>query len=91
MQNTDGADLGLHHTGNLRASTPSGQLQTMSEHHHPALAKLILFGGQRLVVSGHSQSLKLTGLSKCPPLTCQQQSRLNYKRRVYLAHIKGAP
>ena len=27
-----GADLGLHHLGNPRASTPSGQLQTMSEH-----------------------------------------------------------
>ena len=34
-QNTGGAGLGLHHPGNPRVSTPSGQLQTTSEHHHP--------------------------------------------------------
>ena len=53
-----GADLGLHHLGNLWANTPHGQLQTMLEHHHPASAQLILHGGQRLVVSGNSQSLQ---------------------------------
>ena len=42
------------------------------------------------VVSGHSQSLQLTGLGKFFPLSCQQPSRLNYKRRVYSAHRKGA-
>ena len=47
--------------------------------------------GQRVVVCGHNQSLLLTGLSKSLPLTCQQQPRLNYKRRVYSAHMKGAP
>ena len=86
-----GADLGLHHPGNTRASTSSGQLQTMSEHHHPAPAQLILHGGQRLVFSGHRQPLQLTGLGKYLPLICQQQPRLNYKRRVYSAHTKGAP
>ena len=85
-----GADLGLHHSGNPRASIPSRQLQTMSEHHHLAPTQLILHGWQRLVVSGHSQSLELTGLGKSLPLTCQQQSRLNYKRKVYSAHMKGA-
>ena len=85
------ADLGLHHLGNPRARAPSGQLQTTSEHHHPAPAQLIIHRGQRLVVSGHSQSLQLTGLGKSLPLTCQQQPRLNYKRRVYSAHMKGAP
>ena len=44
-----------------------------------------------MVVSGHSQSLQLTGLGKSFPLICQQQPRLNYKRRVYLAHMKGIP
>ena len=44
----------------------------------------------RLVVSGYSQSLQLTGLSKSLPLICQQQPSLNYKRRVYSAHPKGA-
>ena len=64
----------------------------MSEHHHPAPAQLIFHRGQRLVVSGHSQSLKLTGLYKSLPLTCQQQSRLNYKRTVvYSAHTKDIP
>ena len=42
-----------------------------------------------LVFSGHSQSLQLTGLGKSLLLACQQQSRLNYKRRVYSAHMKG--
>ena len=41
-----------------------------------------------MVVSGHSQLLQLTGLGKSLPLTCQQQPRLNYKRRVYSAHTK---
>ena len=86
-----GADLGLHHLGNPRVSTPSGQPQTMSEHHHPAPAQLILHGGWRLVVSGHSQSLQLTGLGKSLPLICQQLPSLNYKRRVCSAHTKGAP
>ena len=54
-----GADLGLHHPGNPRASTPSGQLQT-SENHHPAPAQLVLHRGGRLGVSGHRQSLQLT-------------------------------
>ena len=39
-----GADLGLHHLGNPRASTPSGQLQTTPEHHHPAPVQLVLPG-----------------------------------------------
>ena len=86
-----GADLGLHHLGNARGSTASRQLQIMLEHHHPAPAQLILHGGWRLVVSGHSQSLLLTGLGNFIPLICQQQSRLNYKRRVYSAHMKGTP
>ena len=86
-----GADLGLHHLGNLWANEPHGQLQTMLEHHHPAPAQLILHGGQRLVVRGHSQSLQLTGLGKSLPLICQQQSKLNYKRRVFSAHMKGEP
>ena len=43
------------------------------------------------MVSGHSQSLQLTGLGKSLPLTCQQQPRLNYKRRVYSGHTKGSP
>ena len=86
-----GADLCLHHPGNHRASTSSGQLQTTLEQHHPDSAQLILFGGQRLVVSGHSQSLQLTGLGKSLPLTCQQQSRLNYKRKVHSVHTKDTP
>ena len=53
---------------------------------HP---QLILHGGWRLVVSGHSQSLLLIGLGKSLPLTCQHQPRLNYKRRGYSAHTKG--
>ena len=44
-----GVDLGLHHPGNPRASSPGGQLQTMSEYHHPAPAQLIL---QRAEVGG---------------------------------------
>ena len=84
-----GADLGLHHPGNLRVCTPSGQLQTMSEHNHPAPVQQILHRGWRVVVSGHSQSLQLTGLRKSLPLICQQQPSLNYKRQVYSAHTKG--
>ena len=44
-----------------------------------------------MVVSGHSQSLQLTGLGKSLPLICQQQPRLNYKRRIYSAHTEGTP
>ena len=86
-----GADPGLYHLGNPRACAPSGQLRTTSEHHCPAPAQLILQRGWRLVVSGHNQYLQLTGLGKPLPLICQQQPRLNYKRRVYLAHTKGSP
>ena len=43
------------------------------------------------MVSGHSQSLQLIGLDKSLPLICQQQSSLNYKRRVHSAHTKGSP
>ena len=43
------------------------------------------------MVSGQIQSLQLTGLGKSLPLVCQQQPRLNYKRRVYSAHMKGTP
>ena len=78
-----GNELGLHHPGNSRASTPSRQLQTKMQHHHPSPAQLILCRGWRLVVSGHSQSLQLTSLGKSFPLICQQQTRINCKRRVY--------
>ena len=78
-QATGGADLGLHHPGNPRASAHSRQLQTMSENHHPAPAQLIFHRGQKLVVNGHSQSLKLTGLGKTLPDIFQQQPRLTYK------------
>ena len=80
-----GADLGLY-PGNT-----SGQLQARSEHRHPAPTQLILHRERRLVVSGHSQPLQLTGLGKALPLICQQQPRLNYKRRAYSAHTKGTP
>ena len=83
-------DLGLHHPRNPKANAPSGQLQTTLEHHHPGPAEIILHGGWRLVVNGHSQTLPLTGLDKSLPLTCQQQPRLAYKGRVYSAHMKGA-
>ena len=43
------------------------------------------------MVSGHRQSLQLTSLGKSLPLTCQQQPRLNYKRRGYSAHMEGTP
>ena len=76
-------DLGLHHPRNPKANAPSGQLQTMSKQYHPDPAQLILHKEQMLVVSGHSEVLQLIGLGKSIPLTCQQQSRLNYKRRVY--------
>ena len=69
-----GTGFGLHHPGNPRACALRGQLLTTSEHHHPSPAQLILHGGQRLVVSGHSQSLQLTGLSKSLPLTSRQCS-----------------
>ena len=50
------------------------------------LAQLIFHSGQRWVVSGHSQSLQLTGLGKSFPLMCWQQSGLNYKRKVNKTH-----
>ena len=84
-----GAELGLYHLGKPRACIPSGQIQTMSEHHYPAPTQLILHRRQRLMVSGHSQLLKLAGLGKSLPLTCQEQTRLSYKRRVYSAHKKS--
>ena len=84
-----GGDLALHHPRNPRASAASGQLQTTSENDHRAPAQLTLHGGRSLVVSGHSQSLQLTGLGKFLPLICQQRPRLNYKRKVYSAHTKG--
>ena len=84
-----GADLAP--PGKPRVCTPSGQLKTTSEHHCVAPAQLINHRVWRWVVSGHSQSLQLTGLGKSLPLICPQQPRLNYKRRVYSANIKGAP
>ena len=78
-----GADLALKHPGNPRACAPIGWLWTTWEQHHPAPVQLILHRGWRVVVSDHSQSLQLTGLGTSLPLTCQQRSRLNYKRRVY--------
>ena len=86
-----GADLGLHHLENPSASKTSGQLQTLSEHHHPTPSQPILHRGWWVMVSGHSKSLKLIGLGKSLPLICQQQPRLNYKRSVYSAHMEGAP
>ena len=65
-----GLTLACTTRGNPRACVPSGQLQTMSENLHPAPAQLMLHGGQRLVVSNHSQSLQLNGLVKSLPLTC---------------------
>ena len=67
----EGADLGLYHPGNPRASLPSGQLQTTLEHHHPAPAQLILHRGRRLMVCAHSHSLPLTGVGESLLLTCQ--------------------
>ena len=52
-------------------------------------AHVILHCGQRLMVTGHSQSLQLIGLGKSLPLICQQQSRLNYKARVYTGLMVG--
>ena len=46
---------------------------------------------RRVVVSGHRQSLLLTGLDKSLPLICQQPPRLNYKRRVHSAPTEGTP
>ena len=40
------------------------------------------------MVSEHNQSLQLTCLDKFIPLICQQQPRLNYKRRVSSAHTR---
>ena len=83
-----GSDLGLHHLGNPRTCVPSRQLQTMSEHHLPALPQLIFYGGGRWVVSGPSQSLQLTGLSKSLLLTCQQQSSLKLQEEGVLSLYK---
>ena len=99
FQTQVGSDLRLYHPGYPRARLPSRQVQAIFEHHHPAPAQLILHGGGReedgegwrLMVRSHSQSLQLTGLGKSLPLTCQQHSRLNYKRRVHPAHTEGAP
>ena len=44
-----------------------------------------------MVVSGHGQSSQLTGLGKSLPLTCQKQSRLNYKGKAYSADTEGIP
>ena len=66
-----GSGIGLHHLGNPRACTLSGQLQTTVEHHHSSPAQLILHRGWSLVASGHSQSLLLTGLGKSHPLIFQ--------------------
>ena len=78
---------------------PSGPGQNTSRHPSPseispvlwARVQLIFNGGQRFVVSGHSQFLQLTGLGKSLPLTCQQQSRLNHKRKVYSVYKEGEP
>ena len=53
--------------------------------------QLVLHGGQRLVVNGHSQSFQLIGLGKSFPLTSQQQSRLSDNSRVYSAQTTGSP
>ena len=56
-----------------------------------APTQLSLQSSQRLVVSGHSQSLQLTCWGvKSFLLTCQQKSRLSYKRRVYTANMVGS-
>ena len=86
-----GADLDLYHPGHARACSHSGLLQTTQEHHNPVAAQLNLHRGQRLVVSGQSQSLKLTGLDKSLPLICQQQLGPSSKRRVYSVQTKGTP
>ena len=87
-----GTELGLHYPGYLRACTPRGQPQTTSEHQHHAPTQLILHGGWRLAVSGHSQSLQLTGQGKSSHWPANSnQARLNYKRRVYSAHTEGTP
>ena len=83
-------DLGLPHLGNPRASAPSGKLQTMSEHHNPALGQLILHGGQRLAVSGHSQSLQVTGLSKSLPLILAA-TKAQLQEEGIPTHTKGTP
>ena len=82
------ADLGLYHPRNPRAYTPSGQLQTTSEHHHPAHIQLILHRGRRLVVSGHSQSLQPTSLVN-PSHSPANSNQGSNKRSVYSAHTKG--
>ena len=85
-----GADLGLHH---LRTPRPVYPVDSYGPHwstNHPEPAQLILYRRRRLVDSGHSQSLHLSGLGKSLPLICQQLPRINYKRRVSSDHTKGA-
>ena len=89
--NTDGSRPWPAPLGNPPTPAASGQLQTTSHHHHPAPAQLILHRRWSLVVSGHNQSMQLTGLGKSFPLTCQQQPSLKYKRMVYSAHKKCVP
>ena len=85
------ADLGLHHPESPRPEHPVDRYTPCLEHHHPAFVQLILHRGLRLVASGHSQSLQATGLGKSLPLICQQQPRLNYKRKMYSTHTKSTP
>ena len=82
-----GADLGLHYLGN---PGPAHIVDSYIGAPSPCPCTADPPQGQRVVVSGHSQSLQLTGLGKYLQLTCQQKSRLNYKRRVYSAHTTGA-
>ena len=78
--------------GKPRACVPSGTHgSTTWEYHHPAPAQLIIYSGQRLVVSVHSQSLQLTVQGKSLPFIYQQQPKLSYMRRVYSAHMRGSP
>ena len=84
-----GAGIGLHHLGNPRANAPSGQLQSTSEHHHPVPVQLlILHRGQRLVVSGHSQSLQLTGLY-IPPIDLPTATKAQLQEEGVLSPHKG--
>ena len=76
---------------NRETPGPAHPVDSYRHHHHLTPAQLILHGGWKLMVSGHSQSLQLTGLGKSLPLTCQEQPRLNYKRTTYSAHTKGTP
>ena len=70
-----------------RTCAPSGQLQTVLEHHPTTSTN---HGVRWLLARGHSQFYQLSGLGKSLPLTCWQQARLTYKRRECSAHTKGA-